>query len=133
MKTESIPDGKTISTGPFINSSKIYVPGKIHDIQVAMREIRLADTVDKFNGKTEKNPSVAVYDTSGPFTDPNIFIDVKQGLPRIREKWILDRQDVEQLPGISSEYGKVRKSDAKLDELRFQHIKILYVQNKDKM
>lgn len=123
MKTESIPDGKTISTGPFINSSKIYVPGKIHDIQVAMREIRLADTVDKFNGKTEKNPSVAVYDTSGPFTDPNIVIDVKQGLPRIREKWILDRQDIEQLPSISSEYGKVRKSDAKLDELRFQHIK----------
>jgi len=123
MKQESNPAEKTISTGPFTNSGKIYVPGKIHDIQVAMREISLSDTVDKFNGKTETNPSVAIYDTSGPYTDSNVRIDVKQGLRRIREKWILDRQDVEELPGISSEYGKIRMNDEKLDALRFQHIK----------
>ena len=123
MKKEIVPGEQTISTGPFINSGKIYVPGKIHDIKVAMREISLSDTVDKFNGKTEKNASVAVYDTSGPYTDANVQIDVKAGLPRIREQWILDRGDVEALPSISSEYGQVRKNDTKLDELRFQHIK----------
>lgn len=123
MKSETIPTQQKISAGPFVNSEKIYVPGKLHDIQVAMREIKLADTIDKFNGKTETNPSVAVYDTSGPYTDSNVEIDVKAGLPRIREKWILDRQDVEELPGISSEYGKLRMHDEKLDDLRFQHIK----------
>src|SRR5688500_13274650 len=113
MKKGNIPNEQTISTGPFINSSKIYVPGKIHDIKVAMREISLSDTIDKFNGKTEKNASVAVYDTSGPYTDSNVQIDVKSGLSRIREKWILDRGDVESLSSISSEYGKIRKADSK--------------------
>jgi phosphomethylpyrimidine synthase len=88
-----------------------------------MREISLGDTIDKFNGKTEANASVAVYDTSGPYTDPNTEIDVKLGLPRIREQWILDRADVESLNGISSDYGKQRMADVKLDELRFQHLK----------
>lgn len=123
MKKETVPTQHIISTGPFTNSDKIYVPGKIHDIQVAMREIKLADTVDNFNGKTEKNASVAVYDTSGQYTDPDFQIDVKQGLTPIRKQWILDRQDVEELPGISSEYGKLRMSDKKLDALRFEHIK----------
>lgn len=123
MKQESNSAVQTISTGPFTNSGKIYVPGKIHNIQVAMREISLSDTVDKFNSKIEKNPSVAIYDTSGPYTDTTVQIDVKQGLKRLREEWILNRQDVEELPGISSEYGKVRMNDEKLDTLRFQHIK----------
>ncbi|MFD2164445.1 phosphomethylpyrimidine synthase ThiC [Paradesertivirga mongoliensis] len=123
MKSETVPTEQVISAGPFVNSTKIYVPGKLHDIKVAMREIKLSDTIDKFNGKTEKNPSVAVYDTSGPFTDPHIVVDIEAGLPRIREKWILGRGDVEELSGISSEYGKLRMNDAKLDALRFQHIK----------
>jgi phosphomethylpyrimidine synthase len=96
------------------------VKGELHDITVAMREIKLSPT--KFNGKEIENPSVTVYDTSGPFTDPNIDIDVKKGLPKIREKWILDRGDVEQLDGMSSAYGNERLKDKELDALRFVKI-----------
>jgi phosphomethylpyrimidine synthase len=88
-----------------------------------MREITLSDTTDKFNGKTEKNAPVTIYDTSGPYTDPNIEIDVKKGLPKLRQQWILDRKDVEELSEISSNYGKVRLKDSSLDTLRFEHLK----------
>ncbi len=103
-----MPNQSAISTGPFTGSKKIYVSGKIHPIKVAMREIELTDTVDKFNGKTEKNAPVTIYDTSGPYTDENFEIDVRKGLPKLRHQWILDRGDVEELPSISSEYGKER-------------------------
>jgi phosphomethylpyrimidine synthase len=69
-----------------------------------MREISQDDT-KMSNGRIE-NPPITIYDTSGPFTDPNIEIDIRKGLPRIREQWILDRNDVEELSEISSEYGK---------------------------
>lgn len=114
-----------ITRNPLTGSRKIYVPGKIHDIKVAMREISLTDTVHKFNGsnKVEQNPTVTVYDTSGPYTDPDVKIDLEKGLPRLREKWILDRGDVEQLTQVSSEYGMQRLNDPKLDSLRFEHLK----------
>ncbi len=116
-----LPTENSISTTPFPNSKKIYVQGKIHDIKVAMREIELSDT--KINGKTsQKNPSVVVYDTSGPFTDPEADLDIRKGLPALREKWILDRGDVEQLTEISSDYGKSRLYSSELDHLRFQHL-----------
>jgi len=117
---ETLPSESTISKKPFPGSDKIYVKGELHDITVAMREIKLSPT--KFNGKEIENPSVTVYDTSGPFTDPNIDIDVKKGLPKIREKWILDRGDVEQLDGMSSAYGNERLKDKELDALRFVKI-----------
>ena len=119
-KEETLPSENTISKKPFPGSDKIYVKGELHDITVAMREIKLSPT--KFNGKEIENPSVTVYDTSGPFTDPNIDIDVKKGLPKIREKWILDRGDVEQLDGMSSAYGNERLKDKELDALRFVKI-----------
>ena len=110
-----------ISKTPFPNSRKVYIDGEIHSIKVAMREISLADT-KLSNGRIEKNPAVTVYDTSGPYTDPNIQIDVRKGLPRIREQWILNRNDVEELTEISSEYGKSRLNDQKLDHLRFEYL-----------
>ncbi|WP_254411335.1 phosphomethylpyrimidine synthase ThiC [Dyadobacter diqingensis] len=123
MKTEKTPNTEVITRTPFPNSKKIYVKGQIHDISVAMREISLTDTkVHGRAGLTEKNPSVTVYDTSGPFTDPNVAIDVKKGLEPLRTSWILNRGDVEQLDTISSEYGAKRKNDASLDSLRFAHI-----------
>ena len=88
-----------------------------------MREIKLSDTVDKFNGKREPNQPVTVYDTSGPYTDPNIELDVRKGLPKLRQEWILSRGDVEELPEISSEYGKERLLNSELNHLRFEHIK----------
>jgi phosphomethylpyrimidine synthase len=126
MKKDKAPKQESVITRePLTGSAKIYVKGKIHNINVAMREISVTDTVHKFNGnnKTEKNASVTVYDTSGPYTDPNIKIDLKKGLPRLREEWILERGDVEQLNEISSEYGMQRANDKSLDALRFEHIK----------
>jgi phosphomethylpyrimidine synthase len=123
MKQDKIPMENVISTKPFPNSRKVYVKGKLNDIEVAMREIELSDT--KLNGKTlHKNSPVTVYDTSGPYTDPDIKIDVQKGIPRLREKWILQRGDIERLFEFSSDYGRKRMEDASLDALRFEHIKM---------
>ncbi|MGJ8661978.1 MAG: phosphomethylpyrimidine synthase ThiC, partial [Bacteroidota bacterium] len=125
MKKETTPSEETITRSPLTGSKKIYVKGKIHDINVAMREIELTESKPMFSDgefTKEINPAVTVYDTSGPYTDPNIEIDIKKGLPRLREQWILDRGDVERLDDVSSEYGMERKNDPKLDELRFEHI-----------
>ncbi|WP_284463344.1 phosphomethylpyrimidine synthase ThiC [Chryseobacterium sp.] len=110
----------SITCSPFPNSKKIYVEGKIHPINVAMREIQLSPT-KLSKGGFEENAPVTVYDTSGPYTDENAQIDIQKGLPRIREQWILDRKDVNILDGITSEYGKARLADKKLDELRFAY------------
>ncbi len=106
------------------NSNKIYVKGSIHNIEVGMRQINLHDTVEVAGGERRVTPNlpVVVYDTSGPFSDPSINIDLKKGLPRLRESWVSERGDVEQLPSITSNYGKQRIADSSLDPLRFQHI-----------
>ncbi|AZA72312.1 phosphomethylpyrimidine synthase ThiC [Chryseobacterium indoltheticum] len=109
-----------ITRSPFPNSKKIYVEGKIHPINVAMREIHLSPT-KLTNGNLEENLPVTIYDTSGPYTDENFEINIEKGLPRIREQWILDRNDVEVLDRITSEYGKARLANSKLDELRFSY------------
>lgn len=121
MKKEQIPSQEVITRTPFPASEKVYVPGEIHDIKVAMRKITLNDTRLKFNPSAgvEKNAPVTVYDTSGPYTDPNADIDVKSGLAKLRESWIVDRADTVQLDGITSDYGKERLADGNLDALRF--------------
>ncbi|WP_187261690.1 phosphomethylpyrimidine synthase ThiC [Pontibacter beigongshangensis] len=125
MRKEKTPTASAITCAPFTGSRKVYVPGQLHDIKVAMREIVLEDTVHKFLGEEtrETNAPVTVYDTSGPFTDPNVEIDVRQGLPRLREEWILNRGDVEELQDVSSAYGKARKEDTNLNAFRFEHIR----------
>lgn len=102
---------------PFPNSRKVYVQGSRPDIQVPMREITLSDTSILFGN--EKNPPIYVYDTSGPYTDPNAKIDIRSGLPAIRAAWIAERDDTEELDGPTSEYGRARLNDKSLDELRF--------------
>lgn len=123
-KSDQIPSKEKITRDPFPASKKVYVKGEIHDIEVAMREIRLNDTVLKFNPSAPKecNPPVTVYDTSGPYTDPNVDIDVRKGLPKLREQWIVNRNDVEEMEGISSEYGIERLNDNSLDDLRFEYL-----------
>ncbi|GAB1263138.1 phosphomethylpyrimidine synthase ThiC [Aurantivibrio plasticivorans] len=106
---------------PLPNSSKIYVQGEQHKVQVPMREIRLADTPTDFGG--EKNPPVRVYDTSGPYTDPSVNIDLKKGLPDVRSAWIEARNDTELLSGASSEFTAQRLSDVSLNKLRFEHVR----------
>lgn len=105
------------SIQPFTGSQKIYMQGSRTDIQVPMREITLADTPTAFGG--EKNPPVRVYDTSGPYTDPKIKIDLRTGLPDVRTRWIEERQDTEILQDSHSEFTKLRLNDSSLDHLRF--------------
>ena len=109
---------KIITQKPFPGSKKVFVKGEIHDIKVAMREIELSDTKD-FDGNDIINENITVYDTSGPYTDPDVKVDISQGLPKIRKQWIMDRGDVEQLLEMTSEYGKERLSDKGLDAIRF--------------
>ncbi|WP_378179408.1 phosphomethylpyrimidine synthase ThiC [Aquimarina sp. SS2-1] len=123
-KKDTAPQEGKITTTPFPNSKKIYVNGNIHPkIKVAMREIELSDTVDSMTRKKTPNESVVVYDTSGPYTDPSKEINVLEGIERIREQWILDRGDVEELDNFSSEYCNQRLNDASLDHLRFNHLR----------
>ncbi|MES2257922.1 MAG: phosphomethylpyrimidine synthase ThiC [Pseudomonadota bacterium] len=102
---------------PLPNSRKIYVQGSRPDIRVPMREISQSDTPASFG--FEKNPPIYVYDTSGPYTDPDAKIDIRSGLDTPRLPWIVERADTEELPGPSSEYGKERLDDPALAELRF--------------
>jgi phosphomethylpyrimidine synthase len=102
---------------PLPNSRKIYVEGSRPDIQVPMREISQDDTPTGMGG--EKNPPIFVYDCSGPYSDPKARIDIRQGLPALRAKWIEERGDTEQLAGLTSEYGRSRADMADLSRLRF--------------
>ncbi|RKZ51671.1 MAG: phosphomethylpyrimidine synthase ThiC [Candidatus Parabeggiatoa sp. nov. 3] len=108
-----------ISTQPFPNSKKIYITGSRPDIRVPMREISLSDTQLE-NGEREINPPIAVYDPSGPYTDPDIAIDVRQGVPEVRTAWIADRGDTEILSTVSSHYSQVADPN---QQPRFAHIR----------
>ncbi|MDX6747322.1 phosphomethylpyrimidine synthase ThiC [Polaribacter sp. PL03] len=121
---DTAPKQDGITRHPFPNSTKVYVSGKIHpQIKVAMREIALSDTTDSLTKKKTPNEPVTVYDTSGPYTDPNKEINIHAGIERIREQWILDRKNVEQLDGFSSEYCNERLNDKSLDHMRFALLK----------
>ncbi|MBX9629196.1 MAG: phosphomethylpyrimidine synthase ThiC [Burkholderiales bacterium] len=102
---------------PLPRSRKVHVEGSRPDIRVPMREISQSDTPASFGA--EKNPPIFVYDTSGPYTDPEAHIDIRNGLPPLRARWIDERGDTETLPGPSSRYGVERLADSKLAELRF--------------
>jgi phosphomethylpyrimidine synthase len=125
QKVEQLPTQQTITRQPLTGSRKIYVPGQLHDIQVAMREISLSDTVSHVGLRKDRQPNapVTVYDTSGPYTDPDIAIDLELGLPRLRESWIMNRGDVEQQSDFSSDYANQRMANQSLDALRFAHIR----------
>jgi len=112
--TDTNSSSTAISTDPFPGSKKVYIKGKIHSLNVPMREITLKD---------EKTPTLHVYDTSGPFTDPNIAIDIKKGIPKIRQQWIEERGDVETLEDFTSAYSKERWADPSKKSLRFEHLK----------
>lgn len=114
------------SVQPFTRSRKIYVQGSRPDIRVPMREISLDVTPTDFstgNGTGEINPPVTVYDTSGPYTDPTVTIDVRKGLADVRSAWIDARGDTERLSGLSSQFGQQRLSDEELTKLRFAHVR----------
>ncbi|MFM5736351.1 phosphomethylpyrimidine synthase ThiC [Aeromonas hydrophila] len=107
------------------NSRRIFIQGSRADIRVPLREIQLADT---FVGGTkeapqfEPNEPVPVYDTSGRYGEEGVAIDVRRGLPRLRENWVLERDDTDELPGLSSTFTQERLADEGLDHLRFEHL-----------
>lgn len=109
------------------SSEKIYVEGEINKVKVGMRKIKLLDTVtlDKNGEKVfKKNNPVVVYDTSGPYSDPKIQININEGLPRLREEWYSKRKDLIQLDGLTSQYGRERLANPEFDAIRFpkQHL-----------
>ncbi len=118
MKIENI-DCRT-----YPGSEKVYLPGEIFpDLRVGMRRVNLTPTVtiDPESGEKHirENAPVYVYDTSGVFTDPDVEVDINRGIPRIREQWTAQRDDMEQLDEITSEYGRKRLAMKELDSIRF--------------
>jgi phosphomethylpyrimidine synthase len=116
QQTEQLSDAVT---RPIPGSRKIHVEGRQPGVRVPMREIALNRTPTLFGG--EDNPPVTVYDTSGPYSDPEVRIDLSVGLPALRAGWIEARGDTERLAALSSEFGRRRESDPKLDAVRFRH------------
>lgn len=114
---------ENIDINSYPGSEKIYVPGKLHPIKVAMRRINLTPTVKIVDGEKvmTENAPVTVYDTSGVYTDQNVATDINRGIPRLREEWLKDRDDLEQLEAITSDYGRMREADKSLDTIRFAH------------
>lgn len=119
-----------ITQNPIPGSKRIYVASERNpSVRVPMREIALTptpsrhpplwDQQDAGPTQTQENPPVVVYDTSGPYTDPNVPVDVRMGLPPLRLQWILERGDAEQLDGPSSDYGRRRLHDPQLQAVRF--------------
>lgn len=118
---KKITELESKSLKQFANSTKVYVQGSRKDLLVPMREIELTDTITE-TGR-EPNPSVRVYDSSGPYSDSTGNINLRAGLPAIRLPWIEERQDTEQLDSVSSEYGRLRQHDVKTAHLRFEHLR----------
>lgn len=110
---------------PFPSSHKVYVQGTHDNVRVGMREITLSDT---FIGGSEENPvyesnaPLRVYDTSGPYTDPDFNLDVRKGLDKYREQWIESRGDTEVLESVTSQFSQQRMADEGLDHIRFEHL-----------
>ncbi len=129
LKNANLSESAQVDSGsvkPFTRSQKIYVEGSRPDIQVPMREISLDVTPTDFSGTKsggEINAPVCVYDTSGPYTDPNVIIDVRKGLGDVRSPWIESRNDTERLSGLSSDFGQQRLADDELTKLRFAHVR----------
>lgn len=111
-----------ITQTPIAGSQKVYITSATDArVRVPMRKIAMSPTELEGRAAVENAP-LYVYDTSGPFTDPDIPVDVTRGIPRIREEWILERGDTEELATLSSEYGRMRLADKQLDSLRFPHV-----------
>ena len=111
----------TIKVDSYPSSEKVYLKGSLFPINVGMRKINLTPNVH-YEGNTRietPNEPVLVYDTSGPYTDPNQKININQGIPRLREEWIANRGDVDELNDITSQYGRMRRNDHSLDAIRF--------------
>lgn len=118
---EKISSLDTSTNQHFPNSHKIYIQGSRSDIQVPMREISLATT--ETGSGIEENAPIRVYDSSGIYSDKETAVNLRTGLPLVRENWINERNDTEELDSVSSTYGRARQSDLNTAHLRFEHLK----------
>lgn len=111
----------TIKVDSYPSSEKVYLNGKLFPIKVGMRKISLTPNIKYEGDKRIETPNqpLLVYDTSGPYTDPDQKIDINKGINRLRENWIMERGDVYLLDDITSNYGKQRRDDKSLDAIRF--------------
>lgn len=119
-KAETIPTNAIITRDSFPSSEKIYVNGTQDGVRVPMREITMRPT-RRIDNTYEENGTIRVYDTSGPYTDPAVEIDVRKGLEPLRSAWIADRKDTDQQEASGSDYRKERLNDSSLDALRFHN------------
>jgi len=112
---------ENIDCRAYPGSEKVYIDGQIHPVRVAMRRINLTPTVKIVDGErvVRENAPVYVYDTSGVFTDPDCEIDINKGIPRLRDRWLDTRDDLERLLALTSEYGRRREADRSLGSIRF--------------
>ncbi len=115
------PKQDVISRTPYPASQKVYVPGKLHNISVAMRQISLSDSQLVNSSAKTANAPLIIYDTSGPFTDSNKYIDIHKGIERIRQQWVVERDDVERLSAFTSEYSNERIENEGTKVFRFNH------------
>ena len=123
LSVEKASGNGAIVTQPFPASQKVYVDGSRPGVRVPMREISLTPTRVTHGGTSSLNPPVTVYDTSGPYTDPSVAIDIRAGLAPLRREWILARADVEALADVTSDYGRRRAADPKLAAMRFPNLR----------
>lgn len=122
-ETEIHVDENDLSYSPFTGSHKVYVQSETNpSIRVPQREITLSESLNK-DGQLAPNEPLRVYDTSGAYTDPEVQIDIREGLTELRKQWILDRNDVEELPEYSSHYRQLRLADEHLTALRFPNLR----------
>lgn len=124
IRKEKLPSQEKITREPFPASKKIYVESESGKVKVAMREISLSKTEREVGGQVtvEENAPLTVYDTSGPYTDPNVEIDVHKGLEKLRESWIEERGDTEKLNDFSAEYTHKRLTTESVEKIRFKNI-----------
>jgi len=124
QKTVDAPLLQGITRGPLPASRKVYEQGALHpDVRVPFREISQTPTYVGAQRKAVANPPVLVYDTSGPYSDPSADLDLTRGLAPLRAAWIAERGDSEELPGISSAYGRQREADPGLRGIRFPNLR----------
>ena len=112
-------EAQTITRAEFPNSSKVYRIGSQPGIRVAMRQVRQSPTLNAKGEVAEENPAITLYDTSGPYTDPEVTIELRKGLTPLRLPWISQRGEVDELEQVSSEYGRARARDPELEAIRF--------------
>ncbi len=117
MSQTAVTFANIVKPSPYPASSKQYIEGSRPDIRVPYREIALSPTL--LGDRLEENPPLPVYDTSGPYTDPDTDVEIAEGLAPLRKAWIEERQDTEQLTGVTSAFGRLRQNDLLTYDLRF--------------